>query len=226
MNIQIGTPTLGVSQNFVAENATGNEILFPGLIYPAPANPTAQVSIASNLTFPVCQGKSVKFTANPTNGGTSPTYQWKKNNVNVGTNSPTYTLTGLKNNDQIKCILTSSIAGALNNPATSNTIVAQIIDKPVGDIISTGPLTFCSGANACTLSTTSNFGETYKWYKGNAVIANSNSPTYVPTSTNTYKVKVTNLGGCSKTSTTKSITVNALPTSTVSVTGPTPIKYK
>ncbi|MBK9639484.1 MAG: T9SS type A sorting domain-containing protein [Bacteroidetes bacterium] len=221
LNIQIGTPTPGVSQNFVAENATGSEILFPALIYPAPANPTAQVSIASNATFPVCDGTSVTFTANPVNGGATPTYQWKKNNANVGTNSATYTLSGLKNNDQVKCVMTSSIVGALNNPATSNTIVAQIIAKPIGDIISTGPLTFCSGANACTLSTTSNFGETYVWYKGAAAIANSNSPTYVPTSTNTYKVKVTNTGGCSKTSSTKSITVNALPASSVSVTGPT-----
>ena len=221
LNVQIGTPTPGVSQNFVAENATGSEILFPGLIYPAPSNPTAQVSISSNATFPVCDGTSVTFTANPVNGGATPTYQWKKNNVNVGTNSPTYTLAGLKNNDQLKCVMTSSIAGALNNPATSNTIVAQIVSKPVGDISSTGPLTFCSGANACTLSTTSNPGDVYVWYKGAAAVANSNSSSYIPTSSNSYKVKVTNSSGCSKTSSSISITVNALPTSSVTVTGPT-----
>ena len=221
LNVQIGTPTPGVSQNFVAENATGSEILFPALIYPAPANPTAQVSVVNNTTFPVCTGTSVMFTANPVNGGITPSYQWKKNNVNVGTNSPTYSTTGLLANDVVKCVMTSSIAGALNNPATSNTIVAQIISKPIGDIISTGPLTFCSGTNACTLSTTSNFGETYVWYKGSTAIANSNSPSYVPTSTNSYKVKVTNTGGCSKTSSIKSITVNTLPTSSVTVTGPT-----
>jgi hypothetical protein len=221
LNIQIGTPTPGVSQNFVAENATGSEILFPGLIYPAQSNPTAQVSIVSNATFPICEGTSVTFTANPVNGGATPTYQWKKNNVNVGTNSSSYTLSGLKNNDQVKCVMTSSIVGALNNPATSNAITAQIIAKPLANIVSTGPTTYCSGANACTLSTTAVAGETYLWFKGAASIANSNSPTYVPTSTNNYKVRVTNSSGCSKTSSTIGITVNPLPTATVSVTGPT-----
>lgn len=223
LNIQIGTPTPGVSQNFVAENATGSEILFPGLIYPAPSNPTAGVSISSNVTFPVCEGTSVTFTANPVNGGATPTYQWKKNNVNVGTNSPTYTLTGLKNNDQIKCVMTSSIAGALNNPATSNTLAAQVISKPVANIVTTGPTTYCSGANACTLSTTAAAGDSYLWFKGTTSIANSNSATYIPNSTTSkaYKVQVTNSFGCSKTSSTVSITVNPLPTATVTVTGPT-----
>lgn len=221
LNIQIGTPTPGVSQNFVAENATGSEILFPALIYPAPSNPTAQVSIASNATFPVCDGTSVTFTATPVNGGATPSYQWKKNNVNAGTNSPTYTTSGLVANNVITCVMTSSIVGALNNPATSNSIVAQILSKPLADINSTGPLTFCTGANACTLSTTSNPGDIYVWYKGATAIANSNSSNYVPTSTNSYKVKVTNSSGCSKTSTTIGITVKALPTATVTVTGPT-----
>ena len=221
LNIQIGTPTPGVSQNFVAENATGSEILFPALIYPAPSNPTAQVSIASNATFPVCDGTSVTFTATPVNGGATPSYQWKKNNVNAGTNSPTYTTSGLVANNVITCVMTSSIVGALNNPATSNSIFAQILSKPLADINSTGPLTFCTGANACTLSTTSNPGDIYVWYKGATAIANSNSSNYVPTSTNSYKVKVTNSSGCSKTSTTIGITVKALPTATVTVTGPT-----
>jgi Secretion system C-terminal sorting domain/Ig-like domain CHU_C associated len=223
LNIQIGTPVPGVSQNFVAENATGSEILFPGLIYPAPSNPTANVSISSNVTFPVCDGTSVTFTANPVNGGATPSYQWKKNNVNVGTNSPIYTLSGLKNNDQIKCVMTSSIAGALNNPATSNVITAQIISKPVANIVSTGPTTYCSGVNACTLSTTPAAGDSYVWFKGATSVANSNSATYTPNSTTskTYKVQVTNSFGCSKTSSTVSITVNPLPAATVTVTGPT-----
>lgn len=223
LNIQIGTPTPGVSQNYVAENATGSEIQFPALIYPTPSNPTAQVSINSNVTFPVCEGSSVTFTANPVNGGLTPTYQWKKNNVNVGTNSPSYTLTGLKNNDQIKCVMTSSIAGALNNPATSNIITTQIISKPLANIVSTGPTTYCSGANACTLSTTSGAGYTYLWFKGAASIANSNSSTYVPTATSSagYKVRVTNSSGCSKTSSAINISVLPLPVATVTVTGPT-----
>jgi len=221
LNIQIGTPTPGVSQNFVAENPTGNEILFPGLIYPAPTNPTAQVSITSNVVFPVCEGSSVTFTASPVNGGASPAYQWKKNGVNTGANSATYTNAGLIASDIISCVMTSSISGALNNPATSNLITAQIYSKPVGNINSVGPLTFCSGLNACTLSTTNNPGDVYQWIKGSVNVAGATSSSYIPKTSASYKVKVTSSQGCSKTSSAIAITVNPLPTSTISVTGPT-----
>jgi hypothetical protein len=221
LNIQIGTPTPGVSQNYVAENATGSEILFPALIYPASANPTAQVSITSNVTFPICEGTSVTFTASPVNGGATPSYQWKKNNVNVGTNSPAYTLTGLKNNDQIKCIMTSSIAGALNNPATSNTITALVNPNPDIAITTTGPTTFCKSANLCTLSTQNVAGLNYQWTKNNINIAGATSSTYVPTTKGAYKVKATTINGCTDLSSGVTIVVNDLPVATKTVTGPT-----
>lgn len=223
LNIQIGTPTPGVSQNYVAENPTGNEILFPGLIYPAPANPTALVSIVANKTFPQCQGTSVTFTATPTNGGATPAYQWKKNGVNVGTNSPTWTTTGLANSDVITCRMTSSIAGAINNPATSNAITATILSAPSAPITTTGPTTYCSGANACTLSTNNIGGLSYQWIKGTANVTGATLASYTPTSTTSasYKVRVTNSLGCSKTSTAVAITINPSPVATITANGPT-----
>ena len=224
LNLQIGTPTPGVSQNYVAENPTGNEIIFPALIYPAPANPTAAVTIAANKTFPICKGTSVTFTATPVNGGATPSYQWKKNGVNAGTNSATWTTTGLNNNDVITCVMTSSISGALNNPATSNAITANILTAPsVPTVTASGPTTYCSGVNACTLSTPLVAGSSYQWYKGTTTVSGATSETYTPnaTTSNTYKVVVTNSVGCSKSSSTTAITVNQNPTATVTTTGPT-----
>lgn len=187
-------------------------------MYPAPANPTAAVPITANKTFPLCKGTSVTFAAAPVNGGATPAYQWKKNGVNAGTNTAAWTTTGLNNSDVITCVMTSSIAGALNNPATSNAITANILSAPSVPVVTpAGPTTYCSGKNQCTLSTVAVAGSSYQWYKGTTVINGATSNTYTPTATssNTYKVAITNSVGCSKTSTTTAITVNANPASTI-----------
>lgn len=172
----------------------------------------------------MCKGTSVTFTAAPVNGGATPAYQWKKNGVNAGTNTAAWTTTGLNNSDVITCVMTSSIAGALNNPATSNAITANILSAPSVPVVTpAGPTTYCSGKNECTLSTVAVAGSSYQWYKGTTVINGATSNTYTPTATssNTYKVAITNSVGCSKTSTTTAITVNANPASTITTTGPT-----
>jgi hypothetical protein len=84
------------------------------------------VSIAASAN-PIYSGTSVTFTATPTAGGTSPSYQWKLGGVNVGTNSPSYTNAGLSNGQIVTCVLTSNypcISGG--NPATSNAITMVV----------------------------------------------------------------------------------------------------
>jgi uncharacterized protein (TIGR02145 family) len=67
-------------------------------------------------------GTTVIYKAAPVNGGATPVYQWKVNNVVVGTNSNTYSYAP-SNNDNILCKVTSNQTGCLsNNPATSNTV--------------------------------------------------------------------------------------------------------
>ena len=51
---------------------------------------TPTVTIAADQN-PVCNGTTVTFTATPTDGGTTPIYQWQVNGVNAGTNSATFT---------------------------------------------------------------------------------------------------------------------------------------
>jgi hypothetical protein len=215
LNIQIGTPTGGI-QNFVAENPVGNEIMLPVLTYPL----TASVGITANPAGPICSKTNVTFTTTSINGGTSPTYQWKKNGVNVGTNSPTYSNASLTNGNQITCVMTSNLPGVSGSPATSNTITMQVNAVPTSTVTTAGPTTFCSGTNLLTLTANSGTGLTYQWYKGTTALSGATAISYVPTSTGTYKVLVTNVSGCTKYSSTVAVTVIALPAATITASGP------
>jgi len=91
------------------------------------------VTITADPDSAICVGESATFTASPVNPGSSPSYQWRKNGVDVGDDSPTYTDPALEDGDEIVCILTSSEPCATDNPATSNLITVRIYnDAPVG----------------------------------------------------------------------------------------------
>lgn len=109
------------------------------------------VSIAASAN-PVSSGTSVTFTATPVNGGVTPQYLWKVNNVTVpGATGTAYTYVPL-NNDVITCVLTSSVACSTGNPATSNAITMVIITGPPAELTVTG--TVSSGQTLCYDATT------------------------------------------------------------------------
>jgi hypothetical protein len=103
------------------KSANSNEITMtvtPGLV--------VGVSISASATS-VCPETPVTFTANPTNGGTNPSYYWYLNGNNVAT-TPGYILNSPKNNDVITCVLYSNAACVNNNEtsATSNPVTMKV----------------------------------------------------------------------------------------------------
>jgi hypothetical protein len=88
----------------------------------ADENPRVIIDASAN---PACSGEMVTFTATPTNEGTSPAYQWKVNNSNVGTNSATYTYTPA-NGDVVTCVMTPGAGATTSTPVTSNAITMTI----------------------------------------------------------------------------------------------------
>ena len=144
-------------------------------------NVTADVSIAPEPSGAICSGTSVTFTASPVNGGSTPVYQWKKNGVNAGTNSTTYTDAGLSNGNIITCVMTSNAVCINGSPDTSNTIVMSVSPIVTANV-SIAPVpsgAICSGTSVTFTATPSNGGTVpvYKWKK-NGLAVGSNSATY------------------------------------------------
>jgi hypothetical protein len=148
----------------------------------APCANAASVVIAQTTgTNPSCAGASNVFTATPTNGGTAPTYQWKVNGTNVGTNSATYSSTTLTNGQIVTCVMTSNLAGVAGSPATSNAIT-MTIGNLTPTIAITGNNTVCAGGTATFTATVTNGGTTpaYQW-KVSGVNAGTNSSSFSTT---------------------------------------------
>jgi gliding motility-associated-like protein len=83
------------------------------------------VSITTTATTALCINTAVTFTASPSNGGTSPVYQWQRNSINVGVNSPVYTSSGaFMNGETISVILTSNAVCATPAVSQTNTVIA------------------------------------------------------------------------------------------------------
>ncbi len=109
----------------VSQSGTSNRVMTSSI--------TPSLTIAANPGNVIATGTSVIFTATPTNGGSTPAYQWKKNNINVGSNSATYIDASLNNNDIITCVLTSNDPCALTATATSTSITMEVSSLcPIG----------------------------------------------------------------------------------------------
>src|SRR5690606_24308437 len=120
---------------------------------------TPSVSIAANTGSSICAGTSVTFTATPTNGGTTPSYQWKLNGSNVGTNSATYINSSLSNNDVVTCVMTGNAACTSPTTATSNGITMSVTATVVPTVgIGANPGNNICAGTSVTFTATPNGG--------------------------------------------------------------------
>lgn len=182
-------------------------------------------------TNPTCSGSSVTFSATPTNGGSSPDYQWQVNGGNAGTNSPAFTSSSLSNGDDITCILTSNSACASTPTAVSSAISLTVNSSvtPMVTIAQTaGTNSMCLGSSASFSASAVNGGTTpsYQW-KVNGSNAGTNSSVFTTSSlTNGQAVTcvLTSNASCATTSTASSsaitMTVNSCSTGTAVTTVP------
>lgn len=145
---------------------------------------SADVSITT-ASPTVCDGASVSFTANPVNGGTTPTYNWKVNGVNAGTGqiiniTPT-------DGDTVTCEMTSGLMCVNNSPATSSPIVMSVKQfYPVSVTISNSVNNICGGTKVDFTATAVNGGATpvYQWQINGIDVPNANDSVFSSTTLN------------------------------------------
>ncbi len=190
---------------------------------------TPAVSISASATT-ICNGQSVTFTATPTNGGSTPAYQWKLNGNNVGTNNATYSSTVLANGDQVTVVMTTS-AGCASVPTATSTQVTMVVNpaSPAAVSISESANNICYGVPVTFTATPVNGGSTpdYLWKVNNNTVG-TNSPTFVSSTLNNgdvVTVVLTSSTICAIPNTatsnavTMSVTPNATPTISISSNG-------
>jgi hypothetical protein len=142
----------------------------------------ASVSVSPAPNDSICVGTIVNFTATPTNGGTNPSYQWQKNGLNVGINSPLYTGAGLLNGDIITVIMTVGTNICTSTPTATSAPINMYVATPT---IPTVTIVANPGTTACvdeavTFTATPTNGGTnpaYQW-RVNGVNVGTNSDTY------------------------------------------------
>ena len=176
---------------------------------------TPAVSIAASANN-ICQGTSVTFTPTPTNGGLTPTYQWRVNGVNVATGN-TYTSTSLAQGNTVSCVMTSNASCLTTTTATSNNVAMTVNARvtPTHSIINEEPVTnVCQGTTLFFTALSRNGGTpTYQW-KVNGVNVGNNSPFIFYNPSN---LRNNDVVSCTMTSTLSCVTTNTVNSNTIQV---------
>jgi hypothetical protein len=142
---------------------------------------TPSVSIAPPAGV-LCQGTAITFAATPTNGGSGPTYVWKKNGAVVGFGGSSYTSSTLANGDMISVAMTSNaVCRAVDtvSSATHKTSLTPSITPGIS-INSNPVITICEGTNMSfrTVRTGSGISPTYQWLINGKAVGGANDTSF------------------------------------------------
>jgi hypothetical protein len=127
----------------------------------------------------VVNGNSGNFYAVATAAGTNPSYQWKLNAADVGTDTNVYSNTSLDDGDYIICEITPDLGACANNPLSSKTIFISGVSTPDKPTKPVGADTVCQNSpDTIYRTTTTANADSYEW-----VILNGGSSTITGTDT-------------------------------------------
>lgn len=203
------TATTSGSYKVVVTNSTACSDSSSAVVVTVNSLPTATATAASATTF--CQGGSVVLNAN---SGSGLTYQWRKDGVNISAaTSISYTANGGGNYK----VIVSNTNGCIDS---SNTITVTVNPLPTAAITPSGATTFCQG-NSVLINANTGSGLSYQWRKDGNNIGGALSSSYIASTSGVYKVIITNSNGCIDSSNTVTVSVNSLPSATITPGGAT-----
>ncbi len=179
--------------------ATGNPATSNTVNIQVTPTVTPSVNISSNpvtsalSVVEVCFGTSVTFHATPVNGGTNPTIQWFVNN-NYIVSGANFSPTNISNNDQIYCVLTSTLACTSSSSAQSNTL--SVMFNPLPVLSAMQQAESCHGAGDASINLNITQGTPpYSVHWGNSSV--NATVTAANLHSGTYNVTVTDNKSCS-----------------------------
>ncbi len=168
-------------------NGTCDDYWIIKLTAPAASPPPATVVItpASGV---VCAGMQATFTAIAQNTGVSPSYQWTKNGVSIGGNSPTLSASNFSNNDVVAVSVQSGtgVCDVSNGTATASVTVHANpnILHPAVKITSNSTLLCNCAPVTFSVSVTGGGSEpAYQWMI-NGVVQGTNNESFLSSSLN------------------------------------------
>jgi gliding motility-associated-like protein len=158
---------------------TANGFIQSNAITMTTATIAPAVTIAASKAA-ICSGEQVQFTATPVNAGTNPSYQWKVNGVNTGTNQPLFTTSGLTANDTVSCTITGDPSFTCSNilTALSNKIVLAIVGKTNPSVtVNPSATSICVGTTVTFSAKALNAGNNpvYQWNLNGVNTGNNDS---------------------------------------------------
>ena len=156
-------------------------VMFNGTMYTLPIQVTGAAigtppSISTQpMAQAACPGSSVTFSI-VANGSPTPTYQWRKNAVNIGGATGTsYIITSVDSSDSgtYDVVLSNTCGSVTSDPATLTLSQPPSVDtQPSSQTVAVG------GAVAFSVSAMGSAPLSYHWYKNGIAIAGATGATY------------------------------------------------
>jgi hypothetical protein len=172
-------------------------------------NPAPAATIAPTGNQSLCQGSSLVLNANT---GTGLSYQWQSGATNIsGATNASYSATTA---GTYTVVVTSNGCSA-----ASAGVTISVTPLPTASFSASGPLSICAD-DSTTFTANNGTGLSYQWMLGGNPITGATNIAYTAHLGGSYTVVVTNSNNCSQTSAVTVLTVNPVPTASLTYTTP------